>query len=349
MEGKTCEIVVMEVDTIDDSVKAARATFSNSLANTAYVSGMKDTLLTRIDTITWKPVFTSRVQIPQIDGIFEDSWGKVWVVSLNKQISIFKFNSNLYLEESYTDSTEKSSLVFDSANPCVMDSKRECIYFPAGLSEIKVLVIKKDKAEDKNEKTAEIVSLFGSLKRALIFDMQLTADDRYLIVDEGSRSIRIIDTTTRQSFEQFLDASKEKMSRPLCLSDPQYVIFSGIIRSTPMVSLFKHKSGTLELRTTLVFEGFKVSDGKECVAGMVKIAMIREGIERVCIVTSHRRIFILQINTVSERILVESELDLSFKQRHKIEMGVKSLHFGGSTLLFYTDNKDKPTTRLTIK
>lgn len=330
MERKSDQGLSLQVESIDDPVKGARAVFSKVLPHTVFLSDMKDTFLKRVDTTTWKSVYTSRVQIPQVDGIFEDKWGKIWVICLAKQTSIFKFNNILYLEESFTSATDKSSLVFDSANPCVMDAKKENIYFPSGLSEIKVLKIRKAVSIDQSTKTAEISTVFGSLKRALIFDMQITADDKYLIVDQGSRSVRIVDVDTGKSFEQFLDASKEKMSRPLCLTDSQAVLFSGTVRSAPMISLFKLESDSLVLRSNLVFEGFKVSDGKEYVAGMVKMENIQVGIDRVSIVTTHRRIFILQIDTKNGCATVEAELDLSFKQRHKIEMGVKSLYFGGN-------------------
>lgn len=309
---------------------------------------MKDSHLTRLETSTWKPIYTSRVQIPSIDSIFEDRWGKVWVVGLGQQITILKFSNLLYLEETYCIPTDKSKLVLESTNPCVMDAKRETIYFPSGYALIQALKIKTSMSEDKSKKTADLKTVFSSLKRTLIFDMSLTSDDKRLLVDQGKRNIRVIDVETGDSFVEFLDNSKEQMSKPLCLSDPTMVLFSGITRSIPMISLFRLGKTSLDLLGSYEIEGGSALNGKEGVAGMILLPKSENQVDRIATITTLRRLFIFRVNPSKVKLEVEASLDLTYSQRYRIEMGVKSFHFGNNKLLFFTDNREKPTTRLSI-
>ena len=167
IESKTKTSVKLEIDYWEADFVGARVCFSQKINNTIYLSDSRHSHIKRYDTRGWKCIYLSRVEIPRVDCIIEDCYGKVWVFCLSQQISIPKFNQLLFLEETYIVPTDKSESYHDYSNVCVSNADKSKIYFPANCGEIKVLNIKKSLTESKIEKSAVIESVFISSKNHL--------------------------------------------------------------------------------------------------------------------------------------------------------------------------------------
>ena len=325
-----------------------KVVFSNKEASTLYGVGHSNTPIIRYKYDTEKLICRSRVEIPRCDWIGEDKWGKIWVVALGSEQKILKFNSMLYFEEFYDIPIKSETIVYPWANCCTFDSLKTKLYFPFGMNKIGVLTIHKEGSLDdeeespkkKEDKSASITVLKDTVSRISAFDMSITADNGRLVIDLGARSIFVIDLQGGPSMEEHIDASKEKLSSPLCLTNPYFVLFSGKERHSPIVSLYRLKNLQLQLISSLVFESSPQTN--EIVVAM-RILETNLGVDRVLVATSHRRLYVVQI-TSKGVMKKEAEFDLSIPGRGKIEQGVRTLYAKNQYALFFTDNKDKTNT-----
>ena len=107
------------------------------------------------------------------------------------------------MEEFHDIPSSREIPVYEWSDPCPINSLRDTVYFPAGLGVIGVLNIRHMTVDTSSKtKSAEITFIKDVITRHSVFDIQLTSDNKSLIIDQGARSIRVVNVQTGQTFEE---------------------------------------------------------------------------------------------------------------------------------------------------
>lgn len=226
--------------------------------DTVYAVGSGESLVVRYNLAKKSVVCVSKSELTRADWIVEDYWGKLWVISFGNDNRVYKLNRELFLEEFYVIPTSNQIVVQPWASPCAVNRKKTEIYLPTGLHSNALLKIESEEPEG-SKKTASLAPLNQVVHRKAISNMVLSCDDRFLIVDQGTRSIKVIDLHKLSSdFDHHIDNSKEKLSQVAAskkLADIVY--FSGQDRQANSISVLKIIPGKhLEMvqTVTLLFQ-----------------------------------------------------------------------------------------------
>ena len=232
--------------------------FLSALEDQLFAVGNLQSLVVRFSLRKQQMVCVSKSELTGADWIAEDAWGKIWVFSFGTDKRIFKLNRELFLEEFYEIPSVAALNVQPWAIPCVINREKTSVYFPTGLNSNSILQIHAESAEG-GKKSASIVPMSQVAHRKAISNLVITCDDRYLIVDQGTRSVKVIDLRKEfTDFDHHIDNSKEKLTlvKPSATS-PDILFFSGNERLIPCISAFRIVPGQkLELIQTvkLTFE-----------------------------------------------------------------------------------------------
>ena len=170
-----------------------------------------------------------------------------------------------------------------------------------------------------------------------IFSLALTQNEKYLIADQGSRSIRVINVDTGDSYEEHIIGSKEKMSSPECVFS-QHAIFCGTERAQPELALYKVTGQKLKLKHRVILKA-EEKFTNEIMVSVQRIEDMIGDFERILCASSHRRVFLLHVTP--KKLNLMREFDLSFTGQFRLQFGVKTLYSKGNFAVFYTDNYEK--------
>ena len=151
--------------------------------------------------------------IPRVDAIKEDHTGEIWVFCLGKERRIFKFSPELTLLEHYKIDSPREISAFGWADPAAINQARDLIFYPAGMGKVGTIDVRDTGSKDgpKFGYCFDSASKFlfahdhisnRKIAKHTIFSLTLTNNEKYLVADQGTRSIRIINVDVGTSYEE---------------------------------------------------------------------------------------------------------------------------------------------------
>ena len=142
-------------------------------------------------------LFNCGLVIPRVDAIKEDFTGCIWVFCLGKERRIFKFSPELTLLEHFKIDSPREISAYGWAEPAAINADRNLLFYPAGMGKVGTIDVSK-----QLESGPEFGFCFDSATKHTIFSLTLTRNEKYLIADQGTRSIRVINVDDGSSYEE---------------------------------------------------------------------------------------------------------------------------------------------------